>query len=203
MEHPTKDINKGHVTWPARLPAALALLGATLALGACGGTASDDTSTAGSGDGGAAAAAAAGSGGGSAAETSDQAVKYSQCMREHGIKEFPDPQNGRLTLRAGPGSGLNPDSPAFKAAEKACQSLAPAGAQNAGGGAGQNAALDFAKCMRGNGVPKFPDPETSRGKVTMRLTPDSGVDPNSASFKAAQAKCGSMMPGGATQGTAP
>jgi hypothetical protein len=201
MEHTQKDINKRRVTWPARLPAALALLGATLALVACGGGgggASNDTSAAGSGDGGAGAA----SGGASAAQASDQAVKYSQCMREHGVKEFPDPQNGRTILRAGPGSGLNPDSPTFKAAEKACQSLQPAGAQNGGGGGG-DAALEFSKCMRENGVPKFPDPQTSGGKVTMRLGPDSGVDPNSASFKAAQAKCGSMMPGGATQGTAP
>jgi hypothetical protein len=59
-----------------------------------------------------------------------QALKFSQCMRAHGIADFPDPQSVpgggiRMTLRATPGSDLDPNSPLFDAAQKACQSLMP------------------------------------------------------------------------------
>jgi hypothetical protein len=58
-----------------------------------------------------------------------QLLQYSECMRSHGITDFPDPQssNGRvgISINAGPGSDLNPDNPQFQAAQKACQKLLP------------------------------------------------------------------------------
>jgi hypothetical protein len=56
-------------------------------------------------------------------------LAYSKCMRTHGVPDFPDPKftaNGvQLSIRSKDGSGpnLNPDAPAFKAAEKQCQPL--------------------------------------------------------------------------------
>jgi|1185.fasta_scaffold675975_1 hypothetical protein len=50
-----------------------------------------------------------------------------KCMREHGV-DMPDPdENGRITIKrkAGDGPGMNPDSPTFKAANKACRQYAP------------------------------------------------------------------------------
>jgi len=45
-------------------------------------------------------------------------------MRDHGIKDFPDPNpQGGIQISAAPGSDLMPDSPLFKAADKACASL--------------------------------------------------------------------------------
>ena len=175
----------------ARLLAALAAVGAALVLAACGGGgSSDSTST-----------AAQAADGGQSSANSEKAVKYSQCMREHGVTNFPDPKNGRLTLRAGPGSGIDPNSATFKSAQDACQSLAPSGAQVAGGGdAVRDSVLKFARCMRENGVPGFPDPQVSGGRVTMQ--PGAGVDPNSAAYKAAQSKCSPLL-SGATQGSAP
>ena len=54
-----------------------------------------------------------------------QALKFSQCMRSHGISDFPDPQSaggGRISisLRGGPGSDLNPQNPQFQSAQTAC-----------------------------------------------------------------------------------
>jgi hypothetical protein len=49
------------------------------------------------------------------------AIKFSQCMRTHGVPNFPDPvfsSNGMIGLGIGPGN--NPNSPAFQQAEKAC-----------------------------------------------------------------------------------
>ncbi|WP_242890669.1 hypothetical protein [Actinomadura litoris] len=51
---------------------------------------------------------------------------FSKCMREHGVPRFPDPDpNGGILLKAGKGTGLDPQSPAFKDAEKACRKYAP------------------------------------------------------------------------------
>ena len=59
-----------------------------------------------------------------------QALKFSQCMRAHGVTDFPDPQvqsNGGIGIRisATPGSDLNPNSPTFEAAQSACQNIMP------------------------------------------------------------------------------
>lgn len=85
-------------------------------------------------------------------------LAYSQCMRENGVKEFPDPSgDGKLTLRAKPGSGLDPNSPTFKAAEDACKPLRPEppAAEKA---KMRESALKYAQCMRENGIAEFPDP---------------------------------------------
>jgi hypothetical protein len=123
-------------------------------------------------------------------------------MRENGVPDFPDPQNGRLMLRAGEG-GVDPNSPEFQAAREACQDLAPQGGQAGGGGAApggdmQAQALEYAKCMRENGLPEFPDPQFSGGGVRMRLP--EGVSENSPQFKSAQQACQAILSG---QGGAP
>jgi hypothetical protein len=51
-------------------------------------------------------------------------LKYSQCMRSHGLPTFPDPTANGLDLD---GSGINPSSPQFQTATSACQSVLPAG----------------------------------------------------------------------------
>jgi hypothetical protein len=51
--------------------------------------------------------------------------------------------------------------------------------------------LAFSKCMRSHGVPSFPDP-TSGGGIHI----SSGINPFSPSFKAAQASCRKLLPGG-------
>jgi hypothetical protein len=69
------------------------------------------------------------------------ALSYSKCMRSHGEPNFPDPQFGaggggisiRISLHAGSGaSALDPQSPIFQAAQKACSALLPGAS---GGGA--------------------------------------------------------------------
>lgn len=62
------------------------------------------------------------------AELRDQALKFAQCMRAHGV-DIPDPQvgNGGVRIRIGPGGkdALNPNSPAFKSAQEACKAFQP------------------------------------------------------------------------------
>ncbi|MFC0529432.1 hypothetical protein [Phytohabitans kaempferiae] len=60
-------------------------------------------------------------------ERIEQARQYSKCMRDNGVPGFPDPdpETGGIMMRAGPGSGLDPDDPAFAAAQKTCEKLRP------------------------------------------------------------------------------
>jgi hypothetical protein len=61
-------------------------------------------------------------------------------------------------------------------------------AQSAGG----SGPLAFAKCMRANGVPNFPDPSPGGGF----LFPPAGINRAAPAFMAATAKCQKLMGGG-------
>jgi hypothetical protein len=63
-------------------------------------------------------------------------LKFSACMRAHGLKDFPDPtfSGGMVQLSIGKKNGLNPRSPIFQAAQKACQSEMPKPPSGGGGG---------------------------------------------------------------------
>jgi hypothetical protein len=174
--------------------APLTLAGLSLLIAACGGGASPSsvasmaktTST---------TVAGADAGGTAPANPTDQAkhyqqaLKLSQCMRAHGVTDFPDPSaSGGIRMSSnGPSSDLNPDNSTFSAAQKACQRyrFQPSPQQQA---QAQANALAFAACMRKSGVPNFADPQfLSGGRIEEKIT--SGVDPNSPTFQAAQQKC--------------
>jgi hypothetical protein len=127
---------------------------------------------------------------------------YAGCMRSHGVPGFPDPTpgpngGGGFEIRGGPGTGLDPNSPAFAAAQQACRSLLPSGGvPKALTPAQQAAFLAWAACIRSHGVPNFPDPHFSGGMVSIGAGPDKGPDPNSPTFRAAQQACKSKLPGG-------
>ncbi len=74
------------------------------------------------------------------AKMQEGALKFSACMRSHGVPNFPDPEfhsgGGGVRVRIGrKGSGIDPNSPQFKAAQKTCQSDLP-GPKGAGPGGG-------------------------------------------------------------------
>jgi hypothetical protein len=56
-----------------------------------------------------------------------QMLQFSQCMRTHGIADFPDPSGGGVILQGGPNSNsdINPSSPVFQSAQQACQHFLP------------------------------------------------------------------------------
>jgi hypothetical protein len=61
----------------------------------------------------------------------------------------------------------------------------------------QQAAVAYAKCMRSNGVPNFPDPKLGGGFL---FNTRARIDPSSPAFKAAQAKCHKLLPSGGPPG---
>jgi hypothetical protein len=145
-------------------------------------------------------AAIAGPGG---PEAQKKMVAFAQCIRSHGVPDFPEPSEGRLIVKGTSKNGLNPGSPQFQAAMKACRSLAPAPKLSPQQTAAMQAqALKFSECMRSHGVPNFPDPKFEGGGVRLSLNGSSGsassgssINPRSPQFQAAQKACQGDLPG--------
>jgi len=55
--------------------------------------------------------------------TSSFTVAFAQCMRSHGVPNFPNPSGNGSVF--GPGRGIDSTSPQFQRALQACKSLAP------------------------------------------------------------------------------
>lgn len=159
---------------------AVALMaGLMLLVSACGGTSSGSTSNNKSGNSGTSHTGTAGATG---------PVAFAQCMRQHGVTNFPDPSGGRFLI-----SGNVQNNPNFQPAVQSCQHLMGPNGISGGGGAGgshNSQLLAFAHCMQTHGVPQFPDP-TAGGAIGL----PQGVDPNSPSFQAAWHKCQKNLPG--------
>lgn len=157
-----------------------------------------------------AAACGGGGGGGSSASSASmpslstltsQALAYAKCMRSHGIPIFPDPTVQDSATNKGVGfslgSGIDQHSPQFQSAAKTCQKQTGFGHITAAQfQAGMNAALKFSECMRSHGIQNFPDPVEHGGNIQIGPGPDSGIDQNSAQFKAANKACQLLLPGG-------
>jgi hypothetical protein len=62
------------------------------------------------------------------AKALDEALKFAQCMRSHGVN-MPDPQaeGGGIKIGGAGKNGIDPRSPAFQRAQTACGSLLPGG----------------------------------------------------------------------------
>jgi hypothetical protein len=132
-------------------------------------------------------------GSGPAAGPAAKALAYTQCMRSHGIKDYPDPgASGDISVgssaQAGSGgngnSDMSPNSPAYQAANQACRSLL--GGSVSGRQPTQNVAagVKLAACMRSHSFPSFPDP-TSQNVFNI----PAGIDMNSAAYQSAFSTC--------------
>jgi len=136
--------------------------------------------------------------GDSAADNRSQAVKFSQCMRDNGVKNFPDPDaSGQLTADGvANNSGVDTDSPAWTKAIAACKDLQPAGFTGSKRSAEQQAnAIEFAQCIRENGVPDFPDPEPDGPLVNTYRIPSSNTKAGMTALNAAMDTCGDVLSG--------
>ncbi|MFB4304876.1 hypothetical protein [Actinomadura sp. GTD37] len=64
------------------------------------------------------------------AELQAKMLKWTQCMRQNGVPNFPDPQNGRILMKKG---AIDSRTPQFRKAVEACRPLEAGGAKGAGG----------------------------------------------------------------------
>ena len=127
------------------------------------------------------------------------AYRYADCMRNHGVTNFPDPQvsthNGGVSVVIA-AAGVDFNSPVEKSAQSACQSLlpAPATAPTQDQPGRVQAFLAFARCMRARGVQRFPDP-TSNGQLTPSMLNSAGVDLHAPTTLTAGLACASVTHG--------
>jgi hypothetical protein len=168
-------------TSPALL-AAFCAVGASIVLVACGGSSSSSSS----------------------ASAYDSALKFSKCMREHGIKDFPDPETApgggtRLDFKGVNGEGASGQT--VKAAQKACghfqgegetRELSPQQKAEA-----EDTVEKFAKCMREHGIEV--KTQIGPGRIVAQIGGPGpgprGPNPESPVFKAAQKACKGLMQG--------
>jgi hypothetical protein len=136
-------------------------------------------------------------GGGGTASTTESAsyranIAFSECMRTHGMPDFPDPgPNTNFTLN-GPLTGAAADTTSGKATI-ACQHLLPNGTANNSSTSTQELAegVALAQCLRAHGEPSFPDPTVVNGGLNFDFT-----GTGTSQFKAAVAACRSAVPAG-------
>ena len=153
-------------------------------------------------------AGCSGSGGDSAASSGhvsrESAVQFAECMRDHGVKDFPDPNaSGEFTIeQIANGSAVDTNSLAFKQAITACKDLEPPGfTGDERTPEQQAAALKFAQCIRDNGVKDFPDPAPDAPLVDTNRIPSSATPSGLSILNAAMRKCGQFAAAaGATGG---
>jgi hypothetical protein len=125
----------------------------------------------------------------------------SKCMRANGVSHFPDPSQGSGGLGFPGGlavtalgqmmvDGISFSGPALKRAERACKAYLPGGGgpPPAPTAAQKAQILKLARCMRANGVPSFPDPDS--GAVVPGGTTQTMPDANTPAFKHAIQVCG-------------
>lgn len=117
-------------------------------------------------------------------------LHFSQCMRTHGVPNFPDPSPSGGGIHIDIGSGLDPLSPAFESAQQTCKHLLPGGGPPSVVPESQKLALlKNAECMRTHGVPNYPDPVFPRGGgIEQLIAPD--INPSSPAFQQAAKACG-------------
>ena len=134
-----------------------------------------------------------GSAGNTNAANQEQAVKFAKCMRDNGVSEFPDPPaSGGLTIDGVlNGSSLDPNAPAWKQAIGACKDLQPPGftGDEEVTAEEQEARLEFAQCIRDNGVEDFPDPAPDAPLVDTNRIPSAAEDGGMSILNAAMQKC--------------
>jgi hypothetical protein len=168
---------------PSRLLlAASSTLAAAFILAACGGSSSSPPKAA-------------------AATAADNALKFARCMREHGVKSFPDPEISggtvRFELRQRAGKPGDVNRQTMEAAQRACRHFRAASRPNLTPQervAAQEAVLKFAKCMREHGVDVHASTAGGGVQIGIRRGRGGGPNPESPAFQAAQKACQGLLP---------
>jgi hypothetical protein len=138
--------------------------------------------------------------GGSGTSVENGLLAYVSCMRTHGEPDMPalTIDGNSVHMSAAPGSGFDPNTPRFAAANKECKHLVPKRGGASGGNtitpADQAAYLKAVVCMRSHGVPNFPDPTFENNSVEFNET--TPIDTNSPQYKSALATCQKLIPAG-------
>jgi hypothetical protein len=147
-------------------------------------------------------AACGSSGTNNPASAADTALKFSRCMREHGIKNFPDPQVSgggvKLAFKANAGEAGAPSPRQMEAAQNACRRIQAAAEPKLTPKervAREESVRKFAACMQSHGVDVHASATGGGAQIRIGGGPGSrGPNPESPAFKAAQKACQGLLP---------
>jgi hypothetical protein len=166
----------------SRTPRPLAALALVALIGVisagCGSSASSST-------GNATTSGAAAAGHSKTLSARDKGVKFAECIREHGVSDFPDPDaKGEFQY------GVSVSLAVWQKAVGACKSLQPPGSLSSKRTPKQqSASLRFAQCVRANGVEDFPDPVNGEPVINTYKIPSSNRPGGMTILNAAVSKC--------------
>jgi hypothetical protein len=119
----------------------------------------------------------------------EKAVKFAQCIRAHGVSDFPDP-----TDKNADAYGISVTPTVWTKAVDACKALKPPGALSAKRTPKQlSAEVKFAQCVRDHGVKDFPDPVNGEPLVNTYKIPSSNKPGGMTILNAAMQKCGHVL----------
>lgn len=108
------------------------------------------------------------------AQANRDLLRFAACMRAHGVMGLPNPVSEPRAFKQS-----FTTTPTFTAANATCGHLLPGQNEQAGGSRHTRRQIDamlaFARCMRGHGFSRFPDP-TSDGSVTHQTLARAGID---------------------------
>jgi hypothetical protein len=151
-----------------------------------------------------------------AASATQSAVRYSACMRSHGVPDYPDP-GSNATLPKTSAQLLGVSSSQFSAAQGACQHLLPTGGslQQQEHQCMQSSDcpptlvqqmmtgdMKLARCMRAHGVPNFPDPTNGGSSGPIFNITSAGISDaasHTSQFEAELTECGRLAGGNAPE----
>ena len=135
---------------------------------------------------------------GGATSTAAQAVAYTQCMRSHGVPEYPGPDSSGQLQKIGSGQQVGVSDDQLNTARNACQSLWPYQGLTATQQQQELADMvKFAQCMRSHGVPTLPDPIATDGQVKFVISlSKTGINPESPQIQAKLQECIHVLPAG-------
>ncbi len=160
----------------------VALVLVALICAGCGASAPSET--------GSASASATDTGGGNQnAADQAKAVKFSECIRRHGVPHFPDPDaKGDYVF------GIDVTPAVWQKAVDACKDLEPPGALSGKRSPKQQSdALRFAECVRKNGVKDFPDPANGDPLIDTTKIPSANQPGGMTILNAATRKCRGIL----------
>ena len=151
----------------------------------CGSNAPSETGTASD----SVTAGNAGTGGNKTLTARDKAVKFAECIRAHGVSDFPDPNaKGDFDY------GVSVTPAVWRQATTACKDLQPPGTLSSKRTPKQqSASLRFAQCVRDNGVKDFPDPVNGEPLINTYKIPSSNRPGGMTILNAAVQKCRTVL----------
>jgi hypothetical protein len=128
-----------------------------------------------------------------------QLLAFAQCMRSHGVSNFPDPQPGASNAKFPGAQQLGVSSSRYQAAENHCERLLPAGVGDKFPPAEVPLLLGgmrkFSQCVRAHGVHNWPDPTVdSSGHPGFNLVGIQDLNSDSPQVQAVLNRCRHLIP---------